>query len=315
MNREIPSLFVRDDFRLRAGWRFLFSIPVLYFAMFVAGTMAATVAGDHLAIEESIYRSLLMLLLLASFMALARVLDQPEGSVLTYLGLPRANWLRQTLTGALLGFGLIFLAVLITAVFFNYHITKIVLTPRTLVSPLLVGFMLLCGAMAEELMFRGYPFQRLVEGIGKVGAILVLSAWFGSVHLNNPHVGDSRAVHVFAFLNTLLIGIVFALAYLRTQALWLPWGLHFSWNFTMGLIFGLPVSGITTFSLLVKAKAQGPAWFLGGGYGFEGGLIGTMVSLLGLLYVVFFVRQVAAPPLSAQLDEAAPESIQPSGTA
>jgi membrane protease YdiL (CAAX protease family) len=308
------NLFLFDDGRLRVGWRFAFAVVIIILTNFIAGTLAATVAGKRPLIEDTIYRSLLMVLLLGSFAGMARIFDQPEGNVWTYLGLPRRNWLRQALTGAILGFVLIFAAIVIIAIFFNYHITRIVLSPRTLELPFLVAFILLTGAMAEELMFRGYPFQRLVQAIGKLGAILVLSALFGFVHLRNPHVSDSQAVQVFAFINTLLIGVVLAIAYLRTRALWLPWGLHFSWNFTLGLIFGLPVSGITQFSLLLKAKVHGPDWLLGGGYGLEGGFLATVLALLGLLYVIVFVKP--APPEWPQLraDGSTPSSIQPMET-
>jgi membrane protease YdiL (CAAX protease family) len=244
---------------------------------------------------------------------MTRIFDQPEGSSWTYIGLPRRNWGRELLAGTLLGIALIFLAVVIIAIFFNYHITQITLNPRTLILPIVVLFVLVTGALAEELMFRGYPFQRLVEWVGPAGAIMILSALFGAVHLHNPHVSDSRAVQAFAFSNTLLIGIVLALAYLRTRALWFPWGLHLAWNATLGLVFGLPVSGISSFALLVKAKARGPEWFLGGGYGIEGGALGTLLVILGLGYVVLFVKPRAAI-LPALVDEVASSSIQPTGT-
>jgi len=303
------NLFLLDDGRLRVGWRFAFAVLIIFLVNFIAGTLAATIAGDRTAVEETIYRSSLMVLLLGSFVGMARIFDQPEGSVWTYLGLPGRGWWKQAITGAVLGFLLIFLAILIIALFFNYHIVKIVLTARTLELPFLVAFVLLTGAMAEELMFRGYPFQRLVDAIGKIGAILVLSALFGFVHLRNPHVSDSRAVQVFAFINTLLIGIVFAVAYLRTRALWLPWGLHFSWNYTLGLIFGLPVSGITQFSLLLKAKVQGPAWFVGGGYGIEGGFLGTILAVLGLAYVLLLVKPLRPQTPQIPADDSAVAGI------
>jgi len=305
------NVFLLDDGRLRVGWRFLFSVLVVVLVDFTAGSLAATFVQNHPRVQALLYMLLLACFLLGCFIFMARVLDQPEGSVIAYLGLPRTRWLRQMLAGALLGFVLIFFAVIVTAVFFNYHIVRIALNPHTLELPPLVGLALLAGAMAEELAFRGYPFQRLVEGLGPAGAIIVLSALFGAVHLHNPHVSDNRAVEAFAFCNTLLIGIVFAIGYLRTRALWFPWGLHFAWNFTMGVIFGIPVSGLTEFSVLVKARAVGPAWVLGGAYGFEGGLVGTIVILLGLAYVIFFVRQ--APIARPQLDEPSGGSIQPAG--
>ena len=89
--------------------------------------------------------------------------------------------------------------------------------------------MLVAGSLAEELMFRGYPFQRLVEAIGAGGAIVVFSVLFGVVHLMNP------GANPWGLLNTVVIGVVLSVAYLRTRALWLPWGIHFAWNATLGL--------------------------------------------------------------------------------
>jgi membrane protease YdiL (CAAX protease family) len=307
------NVFLLEDGRLRAGWRFAVAIVAVLIANIAAGSLAATVADKHVHVEDAIYRPLLALFLFGCFFGMARLFDQPEGSTFTYLGFPSRQWLRQTLQGALFGFVLVFGAIVIIAIFFNYHITQITLSPRSLRLPPLVLFVLLTGAMAEELMFRGYPFQRLVEWIGPAGSILVLSALFGAAHLSNPHISDSRAVQVFAFCNTLLIGVLLALAYLRTRALWLPWGLHFAWNTTLGLIFGLPVSGLTTFAVLVKARVRGPDWLLGGGYGLEGGALATLMILLGFGYVLFFVKP---SHLSAQqrVAEGAIDGIQPTGT-
>jgi len=306
------NAFLLEDGRLRVGWRFACSIFVVVVADFVAGTMAATLAGNRSHVEELVFRSLLLMLLLGGFIGMARIFDQPRGSVAAYLGLPRIGWFRQTLTGALLGFVLVFLAVVFIAIFFNYHIIRIVLTPRTADGTVVVACAILAGAMAEELSFRGYPFQRLVEGLGKAGAIVVLSALFGLVHMMNPHVSDNRAVEAFAFVNTLLIGIVLAMAYLRTQALWFPWGLHFAWNMTLGMVFGLPVSGLNDFTVLVRARVTGPEWLLGGGYGLEGGFLGTALILLGLGYVLAFVRPVGGNRIPG-IDEVAAAGIQPAG--
>ena len=104
--------------------------------------------------------------------------------------------------------------------------------------------LLLSGALLEEAMFRGYPFQRLVEAVGPVWAVVALSALFGAAHLGNP---NASGVLSWAFLNTIAIGVLLALAYLRTRTLWLPFGIHFGWNFALGFVFGLPVSGMNTF--------------------------------------------------------------------
>ena len=143
----------------------------------------------------------------------------------------------------------------------------------------LVVFVVLAGALAEELMFRGYPFQRLVEATGAPRAILVFSFLFGAVHLMNP--GSS----VWALINTIVIGIFLSIAYLRSRALWLPWGFHFTWNLTIGLLIGLPVSGFRLFNVIVHGTPTGPNWLTGGSYGIEGSAAGALAIAIGLLFV------------------------------
>lgn len=311
------NAFLLDDGRLRSGWRFGISAVVVVIANFVAMIVAYGFAGNHARLLEVIYRPLLVILELGAFYLLTKLFDQPKQSVWQYNGLGRYRWFQETLVGALLGFVLVGLAVGAIALFFNLHIVSLRINVRTLIVGTVVFGVILAAAMAEELAFRGYPFQRLVEGMGPVGAILVLSALFGAVHLQNPHVSDNRLVQIAAFTNTLLIGIVLALAYLRTRALWFPFGLHFAWNAALGLFFGLPVSGTNDFSVIVHSRAVGPEWLLGGAYGIEAGFIGTLVILLGLLYVVFFVKAVqpVPEPQPTALDQPPAPGIQfPSGT-
>ena len=112
-------------------------------------------------------------------------------------------------------------------------------------------------------MFRGYPFQHLEQGIGAIGAIAVFSVLFGAVHLANP------GASLWGLVNTILIGVLLAISYLRTRALWLPWGIHFGWNFALGVLFGLPVSGLRLFNVVVRTTVSGPNWVTGGSYGVE----------------------------------------------
>jgi membrane protease YdiL (CAAX protease family) len=304
------NLFLLDDGRLRSGWRFAVSVFLVVVANFVAGNVSVLMTGRHYRIQETIYRPLLMVLELAAFLFLTKLFDQPEGSPWAYIGLRRHHWVRETTIGALLGFGMVTLAVVLMRAFFDLKV-RIDIRPRTIgISAVVLG-VILAAAMAEELTFRGYPFQRLVEGLGATGAILVVSALFGAVHMQNPHVSDNRWVQIFAFSNTLLIGIVLALGYLRTKGLWLPWGLHFGWNATLGLVYGLPVSGINQFAVIVKSKASGPEWLLGGGYGLEGGMLGTAVILVGLVYVLVMVKPGAEANRTKVVAEPPPESIQP----
>lgn len=309
------NVFFEEDGRLRSGWRFVLSVIVVLLANFVAGTVAFGIAGRHQRVLETVFRPLLMLLEFAGFFLLTELIDRPNQGFWRYNGLQRENWLRETATGALLGFVMIGVAIVVIALFFHLSIVSLRINSRTFLTSIVVFGVILAAAMAEELAFRGYPFQRLVEGMGPIGAILVLSALFGAVHLQNPHISDNRWVQIAAFSNTLLIGIVLALGYLRTKALWFPFGLHFAWNAALGIFFGLPVSGISDFSIVVRSRASGPEWFLGGAYGLEGGFLGTIVILLGMAYVLIFVHPSATTVEIPEkpVDELLPSSIQSSG--
>jgi membrane protease YdiL (CAAX protease family) len=304
------NLFLLDDGRLRSGWRFVVCVFLVIAANFIAGNISVLIAGSHYRLQEVIYRPLLMVLELAAFFFITKLFDQPESSPWAYIGLPARGWLRESLVGMLLGFGMVTAAVAIIGSFLDLRI-KIDLNIRSSLLGLVVIGVMLTAAMAEELTFRGYPFQRLVEGFGATGSIVVLSCLFGTVHMQNPHVSDNRWVQIFAFSNTLLIGVVLALGYLKTKALWFPWGLHFGWNAALGLIYGLPVSGMDQFAVIVKSKAAGPEWLLGGSYGLEGGMLGTLVILLGLAYVLILLKPVSEVNRIQAVAERLSNGIQP----
>ena len=169
---------------------------------------------------------------------------------------------------------------------------------------MIVMFMTLVAALLEELMFRGYPFQRLALGlsaisnswgrlssaatataIGRIGAVLVFSALFGAIHLGNP--GASR----LGFINTSAIGVTLAVTYFWSNALWMPLGLHFGWNFVLGVVFGLPVSGLRIFETFAHGTAHGPRWLTGGSYGIEASATGTAVIIIATLLLLYWWRR------------------------
>src|SRR5207245_1439230 len=122
---------------------------------------------------------------------------------------------------------------------------------------------------------------------------LVLSVLFGAAHIRNPHSTLLGAA------NTSLVGVFFSIAYLRTRALWMPFGIHFAWNFSLGTLYGLPVSGITSFAAIVHGTALGPSWLTGGDYGIEASATGTAVILLGILLLVVFIPTRASEQISS----------------
>jgi membrane protease YdiL (CAAX protease family) len=280
-----PSqIFVVED-RLRPIWRFFLSLVLLVVAVMAAGVVVGSVFHALRVRPEPItgmfWGSLAILpMILAAFKLLTAVFERrPLGSV----GLAfHRHWWPELGHGLAVGSVMIFLVVGLERVgglaYFSY-------APHPVLRA--GSFTLIVFAVAainEEAIFRGYPFQRLVESITPVGAIAVTSALFGLGHLGNPHrTWISTA-------NTMLVGIPFAIAYLRTRSLWMPIGMHFIWNFLMGFIMGLPVSGLTLPGSVLRAHVHGAAWLTGAEYGPEAGGLATGVIVAATLYLLLSKR-------------------------
>ena len=196
---------------------------------------------------------------------------------------PHRGWIRNLALGSILGGASLLLAALITAATrgtqFTFDPAGAGSITRTLT--LSLGIFVFAAA-AEEILFRGYPLQTLTRANLAWLGILLTSVPFATVHLNNPH-----AVPGFTFINTALAGVWLAVAYLRTRSLWLPLGLHWSWNWVQASLLGLPVSGIERIAPapLLRGLNLGPDWLTGGAYGIEGGAACTIALLISTLVI------------------------------
>jgi membrane protease YdiL (CAAX protease family) len=145
-------------------------------------------------------------------------------------------------------------------------------------APLAVG--LCTAALAEELMWRGYPLRRLAEAIGPAAATVVLAVGFGAAHLSNPGTG------LLSTVNIALAGVWLGVAFFSRGGMALAWGLHLGWNAGLSLVFDAPVSGLAFDVPGVDYTPGAHAWLDGGRFGPEGGVIGTVVFLAGMLLLL-----------------------------
>lgn len=138
------------------------------------------------------------------------------------------------------------------------------------------------AAMFEEALFRGYIFQTLVRGIKFIPATLLTGLSFGFAHIGNPNAS------AFGIINTVLVAFLFCIAYWRTRSLWLPFGIHFAWNFSQTTIYGFPTSGVDFSRFeLTRLTQFGDEWITGGAYGPEGGVLATIAIIACGAYVYF----------------------------
>ena len=278
----IKRIFYNENEQnIRAGWRMgIFTIALLAITSAVQWPLRMLLPHDTLLPgyvkgEVVLYGSLLLVTwLIAKFLE-----HRPP---LASVGLPmRGNLLRELGQGTLIGGGM--MMVIFAA---EYSLGMITFTFK----PLSVGeearlfcasgVIFVVGAFGEELMFRGYLFQTMIEGTGKLIAVLAFSAFFGLAHASNPNVT------FFSLVNVALAGVWLSIAYFKTRSLWFPIALHFSWNFTQNHICSFPVSGIpfTKFQLGVLVQS-GPNWLTGGSFGPEGGALATLMLILAGAFI------------------------------
>jgi CAAX protease family protein len=316
---NLHQLFINSAGRLRSGWRLLIFAALfvaIEFLLATAGRLIYAVAvqvapGRDLGsfLENIVFRSLLLFGALIAGLIGTRWL---EGLPWRALGLWfHQRWLRDMLFGSAVGIISLALATGIATAGggLSFSVTSRGLLLKVVQTLVFSAVLFIVAALAEEALFRGYPLQTMTRaGLFLVGTLLTSLA-FGGIHLGNPNFKQG-----LPFLNLVLAGVWFAVAYFRTRSLWFPWGLHWAWNWALGSLFGLPVSGITEIAPypLLRGTDLGPAWLTGGDYGIEGGLACTIALILSTLFI-WRTRWVAPTDemlkLTSQENPAQPVSV------
>ena len=143
-------------------------------------------------------------------------------------------------------------------------------------SYLFVGF-------GEEIFFRGGVMLGLKETKSKWIIIGVSSVIFGAMHLGN------NGVTLLAICNLILFGIVAGYCFYRSRSIWFTIGMHITWNFFQGNIYGFPVSGGQDYSIITLCIPRENI-FTGRTFGPEGGLGVTIALILMLILCKFYYR-------------------------
>lgn len=288
-----PSQLIFNRFnRLRSGWRLIvFTVLFLIIARLIEGGfvfLLRTVFGERgISFLKSNWGyaaqalELIAAACLCGWLCGALFEELPARA----LGWTRhKGWLRDLFNGSVIGAASLFLATIIAAMCGGLRFQMALAgMEAAIVKTLIVSSgIFVLSAAGEESLFRGYPLQTVLRSWPVWVAFLPSSVFFAAIHLGNPHV-----VPGFTFVNTALAGVWLAVAYTRTRSLWFPLGIHWSWNWMMGAVLGLPVSGIDrlTPAPLLRATNMGPDWITGGAYGIEGGAACTLALLLSTIFI------------------------------
>jgi len=310
----------KEEARLRAGWRLVLQFVVLIFFMVILAILDSNLADSlprsPMGKNDSILLPIeLLIALLLSVWFAGRFLDRRRFADFGFRFSP--SWWGD------FGFGLALGALMITAIFLIELATGWATITETFKSGVngiafpidilwaLVTF--ICVGIYEELLGRGYQLKNLAEGLNvkslsPKGAIVLAaldtSAFFGLLHAFNPNAS------LISTLNLMLAGLLYSTAYLLTGELAVPIGYHIMWDFFESSVFGFPVSGMDLGTTFIAIRQSGPRLWTGGAFGPEAGLVGTGARLVGILFIIGWVR-LRYGKVSLQEKLATPELLVP----
>ncbi|WOV87774.1 CPBP family intramembrane metalloprotease [Sporosarcina oncorhynchi] len=190
-----------------------------------------------------------------------------------------------------LGFGLLLGALSIFIIFVLLYVTGNIELLNTFSTPefsiytitflilfILVGFF-------EEMFFRGYVMSTMANRGNSRWLMYVVSAIiFSLAHGMNPNVS------ILGLVNIALVGVLFAYMFIATNSLWLPIGYHITWNYFQGNVFGFAVSGLSPHGIYNVSVEGGNDLLTGGAFGLEGGLLATLLIVLGYFATRFYAK-------------------------
>ncbi|MEO6113302.1 MAG: type II CAAX endopeptidase family protein [Sphingomicrobium sp.] len=262
-------------------WKRITDFPLvamlIALAAFIGTSALASVIGKALPpmdplLATATRATITLLLMLATYKLIIRRLgEEPRDD------LPLAGSAKGVSVGAGFGFLLFSLIVGIAALFDVYNIVGPGGTDQVI--PSLIAIAILPGFM-EELLFRGILFHFLEKFGGSWFALAMTSALFGLAHIFNDN-----ATALSSFAIAIEAGVLLGGAYMLTRSLWMPIGLHASWNFTQGEIYDVPVSGFDQHGL-VTAQLSGPELLSGGAFGLEASVIAMIIATAAGVWLV-----------------------------
>jgi membrane protease YdiL (CAAX protease family) len=146
-------------------------------------------------------------------------------------------------------------------------------------------------AFGEEILFRSLMLSGLLVMVRRRWlAVTIMALMFGLAHAGNPHSSP------LSVLGNALGALMYVVAFLGSGGIWLPFGLHFAWNFVQGPVLGFPVSGLDMGGL-VQQTSVGSDLITGGSYGPEAGLVGMAFRFIAIALVAAWLSWQSAVAL------------------
>lgn len=262
---------------------------------------AALASGDMSDSPAWILNITYLIILIAAFLSLFIVRKLISRQSLTSAGLGGVKWPAEFGEGWLLGTLLVATGYVLLVLSGMAQSQGWYFVPATFLGWLLLFIL---QPFVEELLFRGYLMTLLARYFDMKIALIVSSLAFAIVHASND------GFTVMGFITISIAGILFGLLFLKTGQLWLATGMHAAWNFTQGVVFGFPTSGIRTYSI-TRTSTSGPAWLSGGSFGFEGSILAILVVIAAIWWYRKYLKEERLTAVIQQSFQLPPETVSP----
>jgi len=272
----MPPIFRNSQGHFRNGWWIL-----AFVAIFLASQVVYRPVSH--ALQQNGFTGLwlsplpVIAIVLVTWLC-TRLRREPLASVGLALN---ARWLRQVSLGAVIGGAMM---LVIADLIYVAGGVSFAMDPARSARALAAGaWTFVWVALLEELLFRGFVFQRLIDGTGRRLALPLMAVLFAVAHWGNP--GMEGPTQFWATLDTILGALLLGFAYLRTGSLALPIGLHFGWNWAQGALLGFDVSGFDQTGWLIPTLLDKPQWLTGGSFGPEASIFAVLVDATAVLLI------------------------------
>jgi membrane protease YdiL (CAAX protease family) len=202
-------------------------------------------------------------------------------------GKDNGNTLKMFAWGTVAGFRMNTACVIIALIHGDIHLS----VGRFEIGYMLVSFLfVLIQSAAEEVVTRGFIFQRIKSRTNPWFAAFANAALFAALHLGNPGVSKIAIFNIFMFGFALSVVMVF------TNSIWYCFAVHTAWNWCQNIFFGLPNSGLVSQGSFMHLDAARASIFYDPHFGVEA-TVSTTLVLLGLIR--FFAYKYARKPSMA----------------
>lgn len=273
------SLDYRYEIKVLIFWLLGMAFSVIFVLLFtIPFAMVGAAAWQHIAYIQGIIVGFFF----ATFVCWLILSKEREIEVST--GLLDWKWLKS-LKGFAVGSTVLLLFSSVGYVFnwFSFELnSEQISTVSFPLNALFACIFFSCAAMAEELMFRGFPLQINGKPEDRMYRITFLSVIFCLMHGFNDHISW------LGFINLFIAGVWLSYGALAERTVWYSFGLHLGWNLLQAFVFNFPNSGEVFFShiyiIQVELSPYVSEFFTGGKFGPEGSILATGLLILAAWY-------------------------------